>query len=115
MLFRTFVTIISIIYDIIPETYFFFEIRQYNSGMENEKIHTNGDYVIVKAEESGVTISLIPHDGNGADPSIRLDEGELLLMHLDNRIRGYKIRGKVELVTKLGSVKGHSSLIVGSD
>jgi hypothetical protein len=82
--------------------------------MESEKNRNNTDYVIVRAGENGVTISAVPNENSPGEPPIRLDEGELIILHLNKNIRGYRIRGKVELITSLGIVEGHSSLIVGS-
>lgn len=82
--------------------------------MTTEQNNTYGEYIIIKAEESGVTISAVPFEDKENEYPVRLDDGELFVLHLDTRFRGYKIRGKVEVITKLGTLKGYSSLIVGS-
>ena len=78
--------------------------------VEKDQIYT--DIAVVKAEENGVTISSVVHEGADIEQPIRLDEGELFIMHLGNSVRGYKIRGKVEILTRLGTLKGYSKLIV---
>ncbi len=82
--------------------------------MDIEKNNSNNEYVIVKALENGVTISAIAHDDSESEMPVRLDVGELYIMRINSSLRGYKLRGEVELQTKLGIIKGDSNIIVES-
>jgi hypothetical protein len=82
--------------------------------MDIEKNNSKSDYVIVKALENGVTISAIALEDSDTEMPVRLDEGELYIMRINPSLRGYKLRGDVELQTKLGIIKGDSNIIVES-
>ena len=82
--------------------------------MDIEKHNLDSDYVIVKALENGVTISVVAHDDSENEMPVRLDEGELYIMRINSTLRGYKLRGDVELQTKFGVIKGESNIIVES-
>ena len=82
--------------------------------MDSELKDISHEIVIIKAEENGVTISPVAHEDAQIESPVRLDEGELFIMILNSGLRGYKLRGQVELQTRLGTIKGHSNLIVES-
>ena len=82
--------------------------------MDIEKNNSNSEYVIVKALENGVTISVVAHDESESEMPVRLDEGELYIMLINPSLRGYKLRGEVELQTMFGVIKGDSNIIVES-
>lgn len=82
--------------------------------MDMERYNSDSDYVIVKALENGVTISVVVHDDSESESPVRLDEGELYIMRINSTLRGYKLRGEVELQTKFGVIKGESNIIVES-
>ena len=90
------------------------EIRQgcVNYHMDSENRHPAQEIAIIRAEESGVTIFPLPWEGGEPLSPIRLDAGELFIMLINDHVRGYKLRGKVELLTRLGRIEGRSKLIV---
>jgi len=85
------------------------------NNMEVESRRRSNEFAIVRAEESGVTVYAVPFEnGEPHQPPVRLDAGELYIMLISDSVRGYKIRGKVELLSRFGTIKGESKLIVQS-
>lgn len=82
--------------------------------MDADSRRRSSEFAIVRAEESGVTVYAVPGDNGDSphQPPVRLDAGELYIMLISDSVRGYKIRGKVELLSRFGSIKGESKLIV---
>lgn len=66
----------------------------------------SGEYVVVRALEDGVTIIGLTR---GKDTKFhhteKLDRGEVMLFQFTEHTSAMKIRGKAEILTKLGSVK----------
>lgn len=64
-----------------------------------------GEYIMVKALEDGVTIIGLTR---GKDTKFhhteKLDEGEIMLFQFTEHTSAMKIRGKAEVVTKLGQM-----------
>jgi hypothetical protein len=81
---------------------------------EHDHHKHSSEIAIIKAEENGVTICAVTSENCDSDPPVRLDIGEVYLMLINRSVRGYKIRGKVLVLTSLGEIHGSSSLIIGS-
>jgi transcription attenuation protein (tryptophan RNA-binding attenuator protein) len=66
----------------------------------------SGEYVVIKALENGVTIFALTR---GVDTkfhhSEKLDKGEIMIAQFTEHTSAIKIRGRVELLTKHGSIK----------
>ena len=69
------------------------------------------DYVIVKALEDGVNVSSIVSNDTTPVMNERLDEGEVLLLMLNEDYLGIRIRGKAEVDTVHGKIKGESKIL----
>jgi len=65
-----------------------------------------GDYIVIKAEEKGVTIIGLTR---GKDTKFhhteKLDQGEVLLAQFTENTSAIKIRGKSQIFTKHGVLK----------
>ena len=81
---------------------------------ENDHHKSSSEIAVIRAEENGVTICAVASENCEPDPPVRLDNGEVYLMLIGKSVRGYKIRGKVMVLTSLGEIHGSSSLIIGS-
>jgi len=63
----------------------------------------NGEYVVVKALENGVTIiGLTRGKDTKFHHSEKLDKGEIMIAQFTEHTSAIKIRGRVELLTKHG-------------
>ncbi len=66
----------------------------------------SGEYVVVRALEDGVTIIGLTR---GRDTRFhhteKLDQGEVMLFQFTEHTSAMKIRGKAEILTKLGNLK----------
>ena len=82
--------------------------------MEVDPKRKANEFAIVRAEESGVTIFPVLYENTEPQPPVRLDNGELFILLINDTVRGYKIRGKVELLSRFGTIKGESKIIVQS-
>lgn len=64
-----------------------------------------GDYIVVKALEDGVTlIGLTRGKETKFHHTEKLDRGEVMLAQFTHHTSAIKIRGKAEILTKLGRV-----------
>lgn len=81
---------------------------------EQDHYKHSSEIAVIKAEENGVTICAVTSENCEPDPPVRLDNGEVYLMLISKAVRGYKIRGRVLVLTSLGEIHGSSSLIIGS-
>jgi hypothetical protein len=88
--------------------------RMVKMPAENDHHKITSEIAIIKAEENGVTICAVTSENIEPDPPVRLDNGEVYLMLISRSVRGYKIRGRVLVLTSLGEIHGSSSLIIGS-
>lgn len=65
----------------------------------------NGDYIVVKAEQDGVSIIGLTR---GTDTRLhhteKLDKGEVYIAQFTNTTSAIKIRGKAKLYTKFGDI-----------
>ncbi|WP_134220189.1 MULTISPECIES: trp RNA-binding attenuation protein MtrB [Pelotomaculum] len=65
-----------------------------------------GEYVVIKALENGVTIiGLTRGRDTKFHHSEKLDKGEIMIAQFTEHTSAIKIRGRVELLTKHGSLK----------
>ena len=72
--------------------------------MEDQAI-VNGDYIVVKAIEDGVTlIGLTRGKDTKFHHSEKLDRGEVMLVQFTEHTSAMKIRGKAQIMTKHGTV-----------
>ncbi|MFX4262012.1 trp RNA-binding attenuation protein MtrB [Pelotomaculum propionicicum] len=66
---------------------------------------TSGEYVVIKALENGVTIiGLTRGKDTKFHHSEKLDKGEIMIAQFTEHTSAIKIRGKVELLTRHGSI-----------
>ncbi|WP_201721833.1 trp RNA-binding attenuation protein MtrB [Desulfotomaculum copahuensis] len=72
--------------------------------MLNEAIcEVNGEYVVIKALENGVTIiGLTRGKDTKFHHSEKLDKGEIMIAQFTEHTSAIKIRGRVELLTRHG-------------
>lgn len=67
---------------------------------------TSGEYVVIKALENGVTIiGLTRGKDTKFHHSEKLDKGEIMIAQFTEHTSAIKIRGKVELLTRHGSIR----------
>lgn len=65
-----------------------------------------GDYIVVKAQEDGVTvIGMTRGRETKFHHTEKLDKGEVLLAQFTELTSAIKIRGRAEILTRLGPVK----------
>lgn len=65
----------------------------------------NGDYVVVRALEDGVTIiGLTRGRETKFNHTEKLDRGEVMLLQFTEHTSAMKLRGKAEILTKFGVV-----------
>jgi transcription attenuation protein (tryptophan RNA-binding attenuator protein) len=65
-----------------------------------------GDYVVVKAKESGVTIiGLTRGKDTKFHHSEKLDKGEVMIAQFTEHTSAIKIRGKASILTKHGMIE----------
>ena len=65
-----------------------------------------GDYVVVKAKESGVTIiGLTRGKDTKFHHSEKLDKGEVMIAQFTEHTSAIKIRGKASIMTKHGMIE----------
>jgi transcription attenuation protein (tryptophan RNA-binding attenuator protein) len=65
-----------------------------------------GEYIVVRALEDGVTIiGLTRGKETKFNHSEKLDRGEVMILQFTEHTSAMKIRGKAEILTKLGEVK----------
>jgi len=68
--------------------------------------HMAQEYVVVRAEENGVTISgLTRGKDTRLSHSEKLDLGEVMLLQFTQHVSAVKIRGKARIYTKHGVVE----------
>lgn len=75
---------------------------------ENTKDNTTlgGDYVVVKAQENGVTVIGVTRGlENKFLHTEKLDEGEVWIAQFTEHISAMKIRGSATVLTKYGEIK----------
>lgn len=71
--------------------------------MEREEKPIQGDYIVVKAEENGVTlIGLTRGRDTKFHHTEKLDQGEVMLAQFTENTSAIKIRGKAKVYTKHG-------------
>lgn len=74
--------------------------------MEQEGRPILGDYIIVKAEENGVTIiGLTRGEDTKFHHTEKLDRGEVMLAQFTEHTSAIKIRGKAKIFTKHGNLE----------
>ncbi|HHY06552.1 MAG TPA: trp RNA-binding attenuation protein MtrB [Clostridia bacterium] len=74
--------------------------------MEKEGRPVLGDYIIVKAEENGVTIIGLTRGQNTKfHHTEKLDRGEVMLAQFTEHTSAIKIRGKAKIFTKHGNLE----------
>lgn len=67
---------------------------------------TSGEYVVIKALENGVTIiGLTRGKDTKFHHSEKLDKGEIMIAQFTEHTSAIKIRGKVEMLTRHGSIR----------
>ncbi len=65
-----------------------------------------GEYVVIKALDNGVTIiGLTRGRDTKFHHSEKLDKGEIMIAQFTEHTSAIKIRGRVELLTKHGSIR----------
>ena len=80
-------------------------------SVEEKIIHTEQlispqEYVVVRAEENGVTIfGLTRGKDTRLSHSEKLDRGEVMLLQFTQHISAVKVRGKARVYTKHGVVE----------
>ncbi|MGI6678993.1 MAG: trp RNA-binding attenuation protein MtrB [Dehalobacterium sp.] len=73
--------------------------------MEPEKA-LNSDYVVIKAQENGVTIiGLTRGKDTRFHHTEKLDQGEVVIAQFTEHTSAIKIRGKAEILTKHGIIQ----------
>jgi len=74
--------------------------------MEREDKPVQGEYVVIKAAENGVTIIGLTR---GKDTKFhhteKLDQGEVMLAQFTENTSAIKIRGKAQIYTKHGTLE----------
>ncbi len=77
--------------------------------MERDKTEVLADYVVVKALENGVSvIGLTRGEETKFHHTEKLDKGEVMLVQFTQNTSAMKIRGKAQVLTKLGEVTSES-------
>lgn len=67
---------------------------------------TSGEYVVIKALENGVTIiGLTRGKDTKFHHSEKLDKNEIMIAQFTEYTSAIKIRGKVEMLTRHGSIR----------
>ncbi|MCL1976254.1 MAG: trp RNA-binding attenuation protein MtrB [Firmicutes bacterium] len=80
------------------------EEQQNNAFSYTEPLITQ-EYVVVRAEENGVTISgLTRGKDTRLSHSEKLDKGEVMLLQFTQHVSAVKIRGKARIYTRHGIV-----------
>ena len=80
------------------------EEQQQSVNTQPEQIMVQ-EYVVVQAEENGVTISgLTRGKDTRLSHSEKLDKGEVMLLQFTQHVSAVKIRGKARIYTKHGVV-----------
>jgi len=76
-------------------------------ALENEtRISSNGEYVVVKALENGVTVIGVTRGAeNRFLHTEKLDEGEVWIAQFTEHISAMKIRGAASVYTRHGEIK----------
>lgn len=73
--------------------------------MDNENDKTLGEYVVIKAEENGVTVIGLTR---GRDTKFhhteKLDKGEVLLAQFTDNTSAIKVRGKSKILCRHGEI-----------
>lgn len=70
-----------------------------------ERPEVNGEYVVIKALDNGVTIiGLTRGKDTKFHHSEKLDKGEIMIAQFTEHTSAIKIRGKAELYTKHGKL-----------
>lgn len=76
------------------------------TGMEESNTVTGQDYIVVRAEENGVTIwGLTRGNATKFHHTEKLDAGEVYIAQFTETTSAIKIHGKATLYTKHGEVK----------
>ncbi|MEO7993041.1 MAG: trp RNA-binding attenuation protein MtrB [bacterium] len=72
------------------------------------------EYVIIRALEDGVTVSFqdMSQGVKATALAERLQRGETLVLFLDPRVTGYKIKGNVEILSAHGRLRGTGATLV---
>ncbi|MCD6419649.1 MAG: trp RNA-binding attenuation protein MtrB [Synergistetes bacterium] len=77
--------------------------------MERDKTEVLADYVVVKALENGVSvIGLTRGEETKFHHTEKLDKGEVMLVQFTQNTSAMKIRGKAQILTKLGEIMSES-------
>ena len=78
-------------------------------NLHREPLIAPQEYVLVKAEENGVTISgLTRGKDTRLSHSEKLDQGEVMLLQFTQHISAVKVRGKARIYTKHGIIEAGS-------
>jgi transcription attenuation protein (tryptophan RNA-binding attenuator protein) len=81
------------------------EEQQQSIYLQPEQLMTQ-EYVVVRAEDNGVTISgLTRGKDTRLSHSEKLDYGEVMLLQFTQHVSAVKIRGKARIYTKHGVVE----------
>jgi transcription attenuation protein (tryptophan RNA-binding attenuator protein) len=71
-----------------------------------EPWEVNGEYVVIKALDNGVTIiGLTRGKDTKFHHSEKLDKGEIMIAQFTEHTSAIKIRGRVELLTRHGKIR----------
>ncbi len=74
-----------------------------------ERIQQNNDYVVVKANEDGVSvIGLTRGTDTRFHHSEKLDKGEVLIAQFTEHTSAIKIRGNAKILTQFGEVESET-------
>lgn len=81
--------------------------------MEQEHVEQiSGEYVVVRALEDGVTIiGLTRGKDTRFHHTEKLDQGEVMLFQFTEHTSAMKIRGKAEVLTKLGTIRSGKDFV----
>lgn len=75
-------------------------------NIQIEQLVAPQEYVVVKAEENGVTIfGLTRGKDTRLSHSEKLDAGEVMILQFTQHISAVKVRGKARILTKHGVVE----------
>lgn len=80
-------------------------------SLEEKNVHTEQlispqEYVVVRAEENGVTIfGLTRGKDTRLSHSEKLDQGEVMLLQFTQHVSAVKVRGKARIYTKHGVIE----------
>ena len=73
--------------------------------MEKQRIINDGDFIIVKALEDGVSlIGMTRGQDTRLHHTEKIDAGEVILAQFTENVSAMKVRGKAEIVTRHGSI-----------